>query len=113
MARERESEKFQPRMVASFDKGQLIRVFAWGRKNNVTGKDVLDRALETAEVDEEGTIMDEAGRKRLRYGVVAVSGLINVKQNVNEVLRVQMWQDTPNESKLRMMVQIGHRGIQN
>lgn len=66
MERESTPEKFQPRMVVSFDRSQLIKVFAWGRENKVNGKDALDRALESVGVDEESNIMDEISRKRLR-----------------------------------------------
>ena len=113
MERKGGSEKFQPRRLASFDRAQLVKVFLWGRNNNVTGIEAFNRALETVEPDENGKIMNEASRKRLRYGIVVVRGLILRRQNVNEVLQVQVWQDTPNESKLRLKVMTGPRGVQN
>lgn len=113
MTSKESSEKFQPKMVASFDRSQLINFFEWGRRNKVTGKPALDRVLQTVGIDEDGNIMDETDRKRLRYGIAAVSGLIIRKQNVNEVLQVQMWQETPDEDKLTMRVTIGPRGVQN
>lgn len=76
MERESTPEKFQPRMVASFDKGQLKKVYAWGYKNNVTGKEALDMALDMASRDENGKRMNEISRNRLRYGIAAVTGLV-------------------------------------
>lgn len=119
MTSKESSEKFQPRMVVSFSKAQLLDVYSWLTTNvTQTGssytKDYL-KAIEVAELDENGEKMDEEGKKRLRHGITAVLGLTRNRENVNprEVLQVELWQNTPDERKLEMKFTTGPRGVQN
>lgn len=83
MERENTPEKFQPRMVASFNKNQLIQVGAWVGENMKDWleekKDyieALNRASEVARLDEKGKTMDERSRIRLGYGIKAYGVLL-------------------------------------
>ena len=101
------SEKFQPRMVASFSKIQLLYVFLWSEKNvTQTGpsftQDFL-RVLETAELDEKGKSMNGKAKNRLKYGEKAISALLSHGHHLDQIQGlVTVWQATPDEDKVEI-----------
>ena len=105
------SENFQPKMLAFFDRRQLIKVLEWGRKNNVTSKKALDRTLEFARYDERDKIMDDAGRKRLRCGFAVINVLLRNNKSLGNLLQAQVWQETPDENEVK--IRFVPRGAQN
>lgn len=100
MERKGSSEKFQPRMVASFSKIQLLNVFLWSEKNvTQTGpsftQDFL-RVLETAELDEKGESMNEKAKNRLKYGEKVISDLLSHGHHLDQIQGlVTVWQLAP------------------
>src|SRR3989344_2152541 len=106
MSPKESSEKFQPIMRAFFDVPQLRKIFAWGINNNI-GRIPLDSALETAGVDEDGNKMNDESKIRLKYGVTALKELIKNKISPDQVINVQVWQETPDDRHVAVKVMIG------
>jgi hypothetical protein len=112
MGIESEPKKFQPRMVASFSKTQLMSVATWFNENAqdfIQGKSTFteasNNALKTVQIDEKGKVMNEEARKRLGYGI-KVLGMLLVEETYFDFTeiqgRVQVWQTTPDENKLEI-----------
>jgi len=107
MVRKESSENFQPRMVASFSKPQLLSVFMWTHKN-VTQTDLgftqdFLRDVETAEFDEKGKKMDERAKSRLKYGEKVIRDLLEHGRHLDQVQGIiQVWQLTPDEDKVQI-----------
>jgi len=112
MVQERESKKFQPRMVASFNRVQLMSVVMWVRANvpdfiegQSTFTEACNNALKTVQIDEKGKEMNEKARKRLGYGIKVLDTLLVRKTyfNFSGIQgRVQVWQMTPDEDKIEV-----------
>jgi len=106
MGIEPEPKKFQPYMVASFTKTQIKSIEAWVRNNVVLteGQNYLQtfsRALRAAGVDEKGKVMDEKSRKRIKYGMLAISELHKKQQDLDRVEgSIKVWQIRPGEDNL-------------
>ena len=108
MERKGNSEKFQPRMVASFSKPQMESVAAWLTKevlnSGTTNGRTFDSALETVELDEKGKTMNEKSRKRLTYGLATINILHKEGMRLNQIIgTIQVWQRTPDENKLEIL----------
>jgi len=112
MGIESEPKKFQPRMVASFSKTQLMSVVTWVRENApdfIEGKltfiEASNSVLKTVQIDEKGKVMNEKARKSLGYGI-EVLGTLLVKETYFDFTkiqgRVQVWQTTSDENKLEI-----------
>ncbi len=114
MERKGNSEKFQPRMVASFSRRQIESVGVWlGRTyldrkakaldHGITSAEAFDRALETTKLDEKGKIMDEKSSKRLTYGLATINILLKEDVRFDQIIgTIQVWQVTPDEDKLEI-----------
>ncbi len=107
MERKGSSEKFQPRIVASFNMPQMIQVATWLKRevlnSGTTNQRIFDSVLETVELDEKGKVMDEKSRKRLTYGFATINILHKKGVRLDQVIgTIQVWQVTPDEDKLEI-----------
>lgn len=106
------SEKFQPRMVASFSKPQLESVGSWLRRelldsgvldHGQTSTQVIDKALEEKKLDEKGKVMDAKSRNRIIYGLATINILRKEGVRLDQIIgTIQVWQGTPDENKLEV-----------
>ncbi len=99
-------QKFQRRIVASFNKAQLAAVYTWSEEYvtqtspNFT-KDFL-RAVENAEFDEKGRKMDEKAKIRLRYAIKTIGVLMDKNEDLTQINNVIVWQVTPDELEIEV-----------
>lgn len=107
MEKEKGPERFQPRIVASFSKIQLLKIYLWSKKNvTQTGlsftRDFL-KTVETVEFDERGKKMDGKAKNRLIYGEKVISDLLNYGHQLDQIQGVvTVWQLTPDKDKLEV-----------
>ena len=99
MERKAGSEKFQPRMVASFNRFQLEQVLLWVQHNNVTTNSSFAHALKTLPLDEKGKPMNEKSKNRLSCGVSAAIAMEKEGGDLSRVRNIQVW-STPDKNKL-------------
>lgn len=104
---EKSAEKFNPRMVASFNKYQIINVDDWAGNSVVQTSESFTRDslkyLQTAKFDEKGKPMDEKSRRRLKYGIQVLGIMIIEGVDLDKIQGVvQVWQTTPDESKVEV-----------
>ncbi len=100
MERKGPSEKFQPIMVASFNRPQIESVATWLVLNSITNGRTFESALETVGLDEKGKVMDVKSKKRLRYGET-INILYRKGVRINQIAGIiQVWQTTPDDNKL-------------
>ena len=112
MERKGSSEKFQPRMVASFSRPQMESVGSWLKRvvldrqvldHGITFTEAFDRIFETEKLDEKGKTMDEKSRNRLRYGLATINILHKEGMRLSQIIgTIQVWQTTPDENKLEI-----------
>lgn len=99
-------ERFQPRIVASFNQHQLVETAGWWRDNGITNfgatsfDDIVNKAFESAQFDEKGRPLDEKGRHRLRIAMAVLTKVYVGQIPTSFVGEIKVWQMTPDPDNI-------------